>query len=78
MPEGATPSPPIARESSPSFGNGVATSTPLSSFPPYEVEDEISRTGTPPPIKVTRAKKKTKAVSSGGKKKRTVTSDIAT
>lgn len=80
MPEGVTAplsGAQIARESSPSIRNGAATSssTPtlsLSSFPPYEVEDELSRTGTPPPIKVTRAKKKTKA-SGTGKKKRTAT-----
>ncbi|KZT08745.1 Ap3d1 protein [Laetiporus sulphureus 93-53] len=41
---------------------------PPSSFPPYEMEDELSHTATPPPIKVTRAKKKG---TSSGKKKRT-------
>lgn len=61
----------LNRGASPSIGNGAATSTPLSGFPAYEVEDATSRTGTPPPIKVTRTKKKTKAASSSGKKKRT-------
>jgi len=78
MPQGAV-SPPIPaqipRESStPSIGNGgTGRSTPLSSFPQYEVEDEISRTSTPPPIKVTRVKKKTRVASGSGsgKKKRT-------
>ena len=60
---------PINRRASPSNGNGAATATPLSSFPAYEVEDEAPRTGTPPPIKVTRAKKKTKTTSGSGKKR---------
>lgn len=81
MPEGAVSPPPVAREAPPSIGNGTTgRSTPiLSSFPQYEVEDEISRTSTPPPIKVTRVKKKTKtAGSSSGtssKKKRTTDHD---
>ncbi|TCD71148.1 AP-3 complex subunit delta [Steccherinum ochraceum] len=82
MPSGAasvassSPSPagsstaPIVRRESPSNGNGAATAAPLSSFPAYELEDEIPRsTSTPPPIKVTRAKKKTKASSGTGKKR---------
>ena len=80
MPEGAPlrSTAQLTRESSPSIRNGAATSssTPapsLSPFPPYEIEDEPSRTSsTPPPIKVTRAKKKTKT-SGTGKKKRTAT-----
>lgn len=78
MPEGAVP--PSASLVEPvlrpvSVGNG-AVSTPLPSvFPPYEVEDDIPRTGTPPPIKVVRAKKKAKtAGSSNGGRKRTMDS----
>jgi hypothetical protein len=42
----------------------------MTSFPQYEVIDEV-RTSTPEPIKVTRPKKKTP-----GKKKRTESSNI--
>ncbi|KAI0964144.1 hypothetical protein AcW1_001032 [Taiwanofungus camphoratus] len=54
-------------DSSTTFKNSVTAALPQL-FPSYEVNDEIPRTETPPPIKVTRVKKK---VDSGGKKKRT-------
>ncbi|KAI0076052.1 Adaptor protein complex AP-3 delta subunit [Panus rudis PR-1116 ss-1] len=73
MPEGAKVSAGVDRASPvPSIKNGAATTAtpaPLHSFAPYEVEDEGTRTGTPPPIKVTRAKKKTKTSTSGKKKR---------
>ncbi|GBE77252.1 AP-3 complex subunit delta [Sparassis crispa] len=79
MPEGALQ--PAAAAGTPSdgfspapVGNGAAALVTSSYFPPYEVEDEIPRTDTPPPIKVTRAKKKG---TSGGKKKRTHKVDSA-
>ncbi|KAI0094397.1 Ap3d1 protein [Irpex rosettiformis] len=77
MPKGAKPpslfsSPSSAR--SPPLSNGSG-GTPVAStpsfFPQYEVEDDIPRTGTPPPIKVTRTKKKKKGTGTGTKKSRT-------
>ncbi|KAI0691983.1 Adaptor protein complex AP-3 delta subunit [Cytidiella melzeri] len=74
MPEGARPSPPLSLSSAKSPTNGAggtpSASTP-SFFPQYEVEDEIPRTATPPPIKVTRTKKKPKVSRSGTRKSRT-------
>lgn len=69
MPEGASRAasiPPSSKSPSPPRNGSAAPSTP-SFFPPYEGADEIPRTGTPPPIKVTRAKKKTKPARSNGK-----------
>ncbi|KAG6817562.1 hypothetical protein H0H87_006939 [Tephrocybe sp. NHM501043] len=70
MPEGAVASKPasgpVSRQESPIPGeNDVSIPARLSSFPPYEVPDDV-RTSTPEPIKVTRTKKK-----GTGKKKRT-------
>ncbi|TFK42007.1 Ap3d1 protein [Crucibulum laeve] len=71
MPEGAVPSrqsyTPISRQSTPVYSENPAPTLPqLSSFPAYEVPEDIAtRTSTPEPIKVTRSKKTT------GKKKRT-------
>lgn len=71
MPEGAvTPnltSTPTSQRHTPVPPEGNALIPPrLSSFPQYEVEDDIIRTSTPEPIKVIRPKKK-----GTGKKKRT-------
>lgn len=68
MPEGASrPAslPPSSKSPAPSQ-NGAVASNP-SFFPSYEGADAIPRTGTPPPIKVTRAKKKTKSLRTNGK-----------
>ncbi|PCH34264.1 Adaptor protein complex AP-3 delta subunit [Wolfiporia cocos MD-104 SS10] len=54
------------------FNDGATGAVPPPSFNQYETQDEIPRTATPPPIKVTRAKKK-----AGGKKKRTLNVDNA-
>lgn len=60
MPEGAplpTSLPTSQKPSRSTTPNGVLHQ-PLPSFPLYVVDDEIPRTGTPEPIKVTRVKKK--------------------
>lgn len=77
MPEGArTPRSLSASKSpSPTPVNGTVPPTVLASFPQYETADEIPRTATPPPIKVTRAKKKTKSVRSGSHKISRTTSE---
>lgn len=68
MPEGALdrPSPPTSHPQTPTPAQSKApTPLPASSFPHYdEVVDDVTRTSTPDPIKVTRPKKAT------GKKKR--------
>ncbi|KAG5654164.1 hypothetical protein H0H81_006876 [Sphagnurus paluster] len=70
MPEGAIPSnqpsATLSRQVTPPGDTRAATPSRLSSFPPYEVPDDVIRTSTPEPIKVTRTKKK-----GTGKKKRT-------
>ncbi|KAI0059437.1 Adaptor protein complex AP-3 delta subunit, partial [Artomyces pyxidatus] len=67
MPDGTPPAPApsqkLSRSASPhTNGKSPPASTalpgPPPSFPEYIVEDEVPRTGTPEPIKVTRAKKK--------------------
>ncbi|KAJ3555164.1 hypothetical protein NM688_g2725 [Phlebia brevispora] len=78
MPANARPATPLQEPtpqslSTVSAGNG-AVSAPLPSFPVYEVEDDIPRTGTPSPIKVVRAKKKSKKAGSSNGKKRTTDS----
>lgn len=79
MPEGAiiskgSTSTHTSRQQTPVPSDGSASTVPrLSSFPPYELPDELIRTSTPEPIKVTRAKKK-----GTGKKKRTPTATIDT
>ncbi|PSR72553.1 hypothetical protein PHLCEN_2v11546 [Hermanssonia centrifuga] len=83
MPEGVVPSSPAPPSATTSVWNGAAAIPspipPLSSFPAYEIEDEIPRMGTPPPIKVTRAKKKPKGPGNGsGKKKRTTEENNST
>ncbi|KIJ66444.1 hypothetical protein HYDPIDRAFT_87029 [Hydnomerulius pinastri MD-312] len=77
MPVGAasTPTPqesaPVSRQQTPGLFDRISTPPPtLPSFQQYEVPDEDhTRTSTPEPIKVTRAKKKS---TPAGKKKRTV------
>jgi len=71
MPEGAIPLPSLKPDPNPPMVSRSLDTAPqvLSSFPAYEVEDEIPRTITPEPIKVKRTKKK--GVSSS-KSKRTV------
>lgn len=83
MPKGAispalsqpTPTPGSQRHSrahSPALnGNGSTTLPPT--FPPYILEDEIPRSGTPEPIKVVRAKKKGTGTGKKTKKKNTST-----
>lgn len=57
------------------FKNGTPPAVALPpSFPQYEVEDDVEPSAAPPPIKVTRAKKKG---TTSGKKKRTHTVDSA-
>ncbi|OBZ78815.1 AP-3 complex subunit delta-1 [Grifola frondosa] len=72
MPEGAVhpASQPPERDSPSAFENAApkTTTVPPSLVPQYDLGDEIPRTGSPQPIKVTRAKKKG---TGGGKKKRT-------
>ncbi|KAF7792545.1 hypothetical protein EIP86_003586 [Pleurotus ostreatoroseus] len=55
----------------PTTANGTVSAPLPSTFPAYEVEDDIPRTGTPPPIKVVRSKKKPKKAGSSNGKKRT-------
>ncbi|KAF8079147.1 adaptin N terminal region-domain-containing protein [Lyophyllum atratum] len=71
MPEGAVASnpasKPTSRQQTPVPGESHPyTASRLSAHSPYEVPDDVIRTSTPDPIKVTRAKKK-----GTGKKKRT-------
>ncbi|THH19000.1 hypothetical protein EW146_g2089 [Bondarzewia mesenterica] len=74
MPEGAAPPPSVppsqkpSRPASPS-SNGTPIQVPPS-FPPYIVDEEIPRIGTPEPIKVVRAKKKRTGTSGKNKVKR--------
>ncbi|KAI0348238.1 Ap3d1 protein [Trametopsis cervina] len=80
MPEGAkpvspSPAPSAKSPTPPTNGAGTPSASTPSFFPQYEVEDDIPRTGTPPPIKVTRTKKKTKASRSSTKKPRTAASE---
>ncbi|KAF5385386.1 hypothetical protein D9615_001077 [Tricholomella constricta] len=77
MPEGAVASnpasAPISGQETP-VESHTPTPSQLSKFPPYEVPDDVIRTSTPDPIKVTRSKKK-----GTGKKKRTpTTADVDT
>lgn len=67
MPEGARLLAPQSQTQTPAQSD-IYSPTPsiLSSIPPYEVPDDDTRTSTPEPIKVTRAKKKVAT-----KKKRT-------
>ncbi|KAI0050601.1 Ap3d1 protein [Auriscalpium vulgare] len=72
MPEGAVLLPPLPPSQKPSrpitpLSNGASAHAPPA-FPEYVIEDEVPRTGTPEPIKVVRAKKKS---TPGAKKKRT-------
>ncbi|KAI0785413.1 adaptin N terminal region-domain-containing protein [Irpex lacteus] len=84
MPKGAKspsplsppPSSSLVRSSTPST-NGAAGVSTSSFIPQYEVDDDIPRTGTPPPIKVTRTKKKKKATGTGVKKSRTNSAAVA-
>ncbi|KAI0783126.1 Adaptor protein complex AP-3 delta subunit [Abortiporus biennis] len=80
MPDGAIIPPSVAHGVQPSQSTSTPSITRQVSSSSLAVgNDEIPRTGTPPPIKVTRAKKKTKSSanttgtgsSSGKKKKRT-------
>jgi len=73
MPEGFVPSPTLLQHPKPSLSPPPGRSIPdppVSLFPQYVVDDDIPRTGTPEPIKVTRAKKKGAGT---GKKKKTYT-----
>ncbi|CCL98144.1 uncharacterized protein FIBRA_00138 [Fibroporia radiculosa] len=72
MPEAVLPAPapgttPNSKAMTSPEQDGAQAVHTASFFPPYEIEDEIPRTATPPPIKVTRAKKK--GVTSGRKKR---------
>lgn len=71
MPEGAvvtnqTSVPPSRQQTPVPLEKNSPAPSRLSSFPPYEVPEDITRTSAPDPIKVTRPKKK-----GAGKKKRT-------
>ncbi|KAJ7459062.1 adaptin N terminal region-domain-containing protein [Mycena galericulata] len=71
MPDGAVPPSPVPTGTITPVSQGSSTpSRMVTSFPQYEVVDEV-RTSTPEPIKVTRPKKKTP-----GKKKRTQNSSL--
>lgn len=73
MPQGARPLTPSAVPLPQTPHRSVTPTIPLSSFPQYEAPgDEVTRTGTPEPIKVVRPKKGT------GKKKRTQLSTVDT
>ena len=63
-------SPPPPSNGASRSGTGTPIGSTSSFFPQYEVEDDIPRTGTPPPIKVTRTKKKKKGTGVGTKKSR--------
>lgn len=86
MPKGAispvlsTPTPGSQRHSrahSPALNGNGSSTLPPSTFPPYIVEDEIPRSGTPEPIKVVRAKKKGTGTGKKTKKKHTSTAVAA-